>query len=41
MKVKNCNGKVMLYIILAILILGIVVGSSLAIYYAIQEPIVQ
>ena len=41
MKVKNCNGKVMLYIILAILILGLVVGSSLAIYYAIQEPIVQ
>ena len=37
MKVQNCNGKVMLYIILAILILGIVVGSSLA----IQDPIVQ
>ena len=41
MKVQNFNGKVMLYIILAILILGIVVGSSLAIYYAIQEPIIQ
>ena len=41
MERKNSIRNAILYILLAIIVLVIVVASTLAIYYAIQEPIVQ